>query len=107
MLGQNKIDLKVLKLPGSINERNNSRLRSNISISKIFKNVNSKDLLRYIPDDMINAEQRKIKYEGIAETIKYTNDKNDRKYAEYIAKVTSIQIKLPNSNFLFKIVLFR
>ena len=74
MVGQNKIDLRVLKLPAQINERNNSRLKSTISIPEIFKNVNSKDLLRYIPDDMINAEQRKIKYEGIAETIKYTND---------------------------------
>jgi hypothetical protein len=34
---------------------------------------------------MLSVEQKKIKQEGIAETIKYTNDKNDAKYAKFIA----------------------
>lgn len=57
-----------------------------ISIAQIFANVNTKDLLRYVPDDFLNENQRKIKWDGIADTIKYTNDKNDKKYAEFIRK---------------------
>ena len=54
------------------------------SISQIVPFVNSKDLLRYLPDDMLNAEQKKIKWEGIAETIKTTDKKNDKKYKAFI-----------------------
>ena len=61
-----------------------SRPVYSISIAHIFENVNTKDILRYAPDDMLNDMQRKIKWEGIAETIKYTNDKNDKKYNEFI-----------------------
>ena len=43
-------------------------------------------MLRYVPDEMLDESQKKIKYEGIAETIKYTNDKNNRKYAEFVKK---------------------
>ena len=56
------------------------------NISQIIPFVNSKDVLRYIPDDMLSAEQKKIKWEGIAETIEKTNKKNDKKYFEYISK---------------------
>lgn len=63
-----------------------SSLYVTYSLSQIAKFVNSKDLLRYLPDQMLNEEQHKAKWEAIAETIKKTNDKNDKKYAEYIAK---------------------
>lgn len=56
------------------------------NITQIIPFVNSKDLLRYIPDKMLNQAQRSAKWEAIAETIIRTNSKNDRKYADYIAK---------------------
>lgn len=56
------------------------------SISQIVPFVNSKDLLRYLPDDMLTEKQVEVKWEGIAETIQKTNDKNDKKYTEYISK---------------------
>ena len=34
---------------------------------------------------MLDLEQRKTKWEGKAETIKETNNKNDNKYAEFVA----------------------
>lgn len=40
--------------------------------------------MRYIPDDMINESQRAVKWDAIADTIKRTNYKNDRKYEKYI-----------------------
>lgn len=55
------------------------------SISQIIPYVKSKDVLRYIPDAMLDAEQKIAKWEAIAETIKDTAKKNDRKYAEFIA----------------------
>ena len=57
-----------------------------ISVPHIFANVNTKDILRYVPEDFLNEEQRKTKWEGIAETIKYTDNKNDEAYAECIKK---------------------
>ena len=61
-----------------------SRSAFTISLANIIPFVNGKDLLRYLPDDMLNSEQKSLKWEGIAETIKKTNDKNDKKYAQYI-----------------------
>ena len=43
-----------------------------ISLADIVPFVNGKDLLRYLPDDMLDAEQKRVKWEGIAETIKRT-----------------------------------
>ena len=63
-----------------------SRPVYDVSISHIFANVNTKDILRYVPDDFINEEQRKIKWEGIADTIKYTANKNDEAYKKYLEK---------------------
>ena len=56
------------------------------SISQIVPFVNSKDLLRYLPDGMLDEKQRTAKWEAIAETIRRTNKKNDEKYAKYIAQ---------------------
>ncbi len=55
------------------------------SISQIVPFVNSKDLLRYIPDDFLSNEQRSAKWEAIAETVKKTNSKNDKKFVEFIS----------------------
>ena len=57
-----------------------------VSLAGMIPFVNGKDLFRYIPDDMPNSEQRQKKWEAIAETIKRTSEKNDRKYSEFIAK---------------------
>ena len=35
-------------------------------------------------DGLLTEAQKKEKWNAIAETIKYTNDKNDRKYQQYI-----------------------
>ena len=43
------------------------------SIEDIVPLVNGKDLIRYLPDDMLSADQRKTKWEGITETIVKTN----------------------------------
>ena len=40
IVGQNKIDLKVIKLPASKMKQSDSDTRSTISISENFKNVN-------------------------------------------------------------------
>ena len=61
------------------------RRRVNYSISRIVSFVNSKDLLRYIPDNMLDDSQKVAKWEAISETIKKTNNKNDAKYIGYIA----------------------
>lgn len=64
----------------------NLHRRVNYSISQIVSFVNSKDLLRYIPDNMLNGAQKNAKWEAIAETIIKTNNKNDKYFTEYIAK---------------------
>ena len=56
------------------------------SIADIIPFVKSKDLLRYLPNEMLSDEQHKAKWEAIAETIKKTDNKNDEQYAEYVAK---------------------
>ena len=64
----------------------NLRRRVNYSISQIVQFVKSKDLLRYIPDNMLDDSQKTAKWEAIAETIIKTNNKNDKYFTEYIAK---------------------
>ena len=65
---------------------NNLHRRAMYSISEIIPFVKSKDLLRYLPDQMLSTEQKTAKWKAIAETIRKTNEKNDKKYAEYISK---------------------
>jgi hypothetical protein len=48
----------------------------NINLPQLFNNVNTIDILRYIPDDFLTISQRELKYQGIAETIKYTDGIN-------------------------------
>ena len=54
----------------------------NFKISQIIKEVNSPDLLRYLPDDMLTDIQKKEKYTAIAETLRYTKANNDKAYAK-------------------------
>lgn len=61
-----------------------SSLRATYSIADIIPFVKNKDLLRYLPDEMLDDEQHKAKWESIAETIKKTDKKNDKRYVEYI-----------------------
>lgn len=90
IVDQQKIDTKkikaeVVKTTGAINTKPNvSRSAFKISVAEIVPFVNSKDLIRYLPDDLLNENQRKEKWNAIAETIKYTNDKNDKKYIEFV-----------------------
>ena len=86
-IDKKKIEAEVAKTTGTQNARSKvSRSASSVSLAGIIPFVNGKDLLRYIPDDMLNSEQRQKKWEAIAETIKRTSEKNDRKYSEFIAK---------------------
>ena len=95
VVDQNKIKANLLKEKTKTevlkatdpHEVDSSASRSvTYDIPQILKFVNSKDLLRYVPDDMLSVEQRESKWEAIAETIKKTDSKNDKKYAEYISK---------------------
>lgn len=56
------------------------------NIQQVAKYVKNPDLLRYFPDGMLNEAQQNIKYESIAKTIEYTNDKNDRAYANAVKR---------------------
>ena len=86
VVDQQKIKAEVLKTTTQQNDGSAvSRSAFTYNVPQVISLVNSKDLLRYLPDDMLSVEQKKIKREGIAETIKYTNDKNDAKYAKFIA----------------------
>ena len=94
LIDQNKISLDKLgkiKNDRGLQDASSDLTKSNslprsvdYSISQILSLVNTKDLLRYIPDDFLNSEQIKGKRKAIAETQEYTNKKNDEKYARYI-----------------------
>ena len=56
------------------------------SISEIVPLVNSKDLLRYFPDDMLSPAQRKTKWEAIAEAVERTDKKNDERYIGFLSR---------------------
>ncbi len=87
VVDQQKIKAEVLK---TITQKSigstASRSAYVYNLSQVTTFVNSKDILRYLPDDMLSDSQKKKKWEGIAETIKYTNEKNDAKYKVFIAK---------------------
>lgn len=91
IVDQNKIDAKkikaeVAKTPGAQDVRSEvSRSAFEVNLAQIVPFVNSKDLLRYIPDGMLNDSQKRIKWEAIAETVKKTNDKNDKHYRDFLA----------------------
>ena len=93
LIDQNKISLDKLgkiKNDRGLQDASSDLTKSNslprsvdYSIPQILSLVNTKDLLRYIPDDFLNSEQIKAKRKAIAETKEYTNKKNDEKYTRY------------------------
>lgn len=66
--------------------QNGSRSASDINIASLAKNVKHADILKYLPDGMLTEEQRELKWKAIADTVVYTNEKNDRKYNAFLAK---------------------
>ena len=81
----NKTKAEVVKIAGTQKVQPEiSRSAFKMRISDIVPFVNSGDLLRYLPDNMLSEDQKKIKWEAIADTIVRTNEKNDAKYAKYI-----------------------
>lgn len=95
VVDQNKIPLslleeknktKVAKTTAPLDMESSASRLVKYSIAQVVPFVNSRDVLRYIPDDMLTIEQRKTKWRAIADTIKKTNEKNDKKYAEYISE---------------------
>ena len=69
-----------------LTESGELRRRVIYSIAQIIPFIKNKDVLRYIPDDMLSEAQKKTKWEGIAETVKKTNEKNNKKYVKYISE---------------------
>ncbi len=84
VIDQQKIKAEVLKPITQTSGSTGSRSAYSISIAQIISFVNSKDLLRYLPDDMLTKTQKAAKREGIAETIRYTDNKNDEKYRKFV-----------------------
>ena len=81
----NKTKAEVVKIAGTQKVQPEiSHSAFKIRISDVVPFVNSGDLLRYLPDNMLSEGQKKIKWEAIAATIVRTNKKNDAKYAKYI-----------------------
>ncbi len=83
---QEKIKTEVFGIQAKTKSVSHTPHSVNISIAQIAENVNTqnKDLLRYLPDGLLNNEQKKVKNTAIAETIEYTNAKNDKAYIEAI-----------------------
>ncbi len=87
VVSQEKIKTEVMGTEYMKNFRGHPASRSvNFTVSQIIPFVNTADLLRYIPDGLLTESQKKLKYNEIANTIHYTNQKNDRKYMEALSK---------------------
>ena len=93
VVDQNKIPLssltetkktEVVKNPALQKQTPESSRSVTYSISQIIKFVNSGDVLRYLPDEMLSEEQKVTKWKAVAETEKYTAEKNEKKYFDYI-----------------------
>ena len=81
----NKTKAEVVKIAGTQKVQPEiSRSAFRIRIPDVVPFVNSGDLLRYLPDNMLSEDQKKVKWEAIAATIVRTNKKNDAKYTKYI-----------------------
>ena len=70
--------------PLSDNQSTTPTESANISIAKVLAKVNSPDILKYVPDEFLDSTRQDIKYKAIADTIRKTNDKNDRKYTGFM-----------------------
>lgn len=55
-----------------------SRVASEVNIARLASKVNTPDILKYLPHDFLSTEQVEIKNKAIADTIAYTNNKNDK-----------------------------
>jgi len=95
VIDQNKIPLssmteikktEVVKTPALQMQTPEASRSVTYSIAQIIEFVNIGDALRYLPDEMLSEEQKVTKWKAIAETAKYTAEKNDKKYFDYIKK---------------------
>lgn len=94
----NKMKAEVLNASLANNSRDKApRSAYIISLQQMISFVNGKDLLRYLPDGMLNDEQKSVKWDAIAETIKRTNDKNDTRYTRFVSEG-----KLPEANIMVR-----
>jgi hypothetical protein len=93
VVDQNKIPLssleetkkaEVVKTPALQMQTPEASRSATYSIAQIVKFVNSGDLLRYVPDEMLSDLQKETKYEAISKTIEKTNTKNDERYREHV-----------------------
>lgn len=57
---------------------------ANINVAKLLAKVNSPDILKYVPDEFLDEERKTVKYSAIADTVRRTNEKNDKKYISFI-----------------------
>ena len=92
IVGSENSKTEVIKPPTTSRPAHGSR-SVEFSITDIIKNVKDADILEYLPDPMLDDQQKALKYKAIADTIKYTADKNDKKYAEYIRKGRLFEVK--------------
>ncbi len=84
---KNKIETEVVKTTTLKNDGSAvSRSISKLKLSQIIPFVKSEDVLRYLPDDMLSQEQQEIKKNAIESTNDYTNEKNDKKYLDFLNK---------------------
>ena len=77
---------KVIEKARRDNARIPDSLLSNVSVAKILENVNSKIILRYIPDGMLSEEKKVAKSEALANTQRRTDRKNNKDYSDFIIR---------------------
>ena len=108
VVDQNKIPLKdllqknkteVVNTAGPIKTDQTVSRSVEYSISQIIPFGKSKDLLRYIPDSMLDVEQRKAKWEAIAETIKKTHKKNEARLREMLEEAARVVYHQTDADF--------
>ena len=93
VVDQNKVPLDMLDNKKSTGhkaakpksmEDGELRRRAEYSIAHIISFVNTKDLIKYIPDEMLSEDQKRTKWDAIAEEIEYSSKKNDTKYFNFV-----------------------
>ena len=55
----------------------------NINITKLARKVKSKDIIKYLPDNLLSEEQKKR--EAVAKTIRFTRNRNINTSGKYMA----------------------
>ena len=93
-LGKTKNDRGRQDASPDLTESNNLHRSVTYSIADIVPFVNSKDVLRYLPDDMPNEKQKSAKWEAIADTTKRTNDKNDKGYIQLTMATSTGDVRI-------------